>query len=185
MTIKPYDRTTHDGKRVDQLTHQALLAAERKLGYELTIVQGSYNAGGVSASAGTHDGGGVVDLAAYDAPRKVRVLRSLGFAAWHRKSWQGPWNEHVHAVLIGNQNLAPSAQRQVTAYLDGRNGLANNGADDGPRTWVDARFTWTPPKTPRKSLVERGRELLAAAIPKSGPRRAKALREGLNRLPKK
>src|SRR3546814_9690147 len=29
-------------------------------------------------------------------------------------------------------DLAPSAQRQVNAYRAGRNGLANNGPDDGP-----------------------------------------------------
>ena len=139
---KPYDLVKRDGKTVDALTDRALKAAEKILGYDLTIVQGSYNAGGVGASAGTHDGGGVVDLLPWDWQRKVRALRRVGFAAWHRTPAQGPWGEHIHAVLIGNTKLSPSAQRQVTAYLAGRNGLANNGKDDGPREYVGNRFRW-------------------------------------------
>ena len=52
----PYAKTKHDGKVVDEITHQALLAAERILGYKLTVVQGSYNKGKVRQSAGTHAG---------------------------------------------------------------------------------------------------------------------------------
>lgn len=140
-----YEKVKHDGKTVDRWTAAALREAERRLGYPLTIVQGSYNRG-VGASAGTHDGGGVVDLAAFEADRKVRVLREVGFAAWRRRPSQGPWNEHVHAVLIGNERAADSAKRQVTAYRNGRNGLANNGPDDGPRVGVHT-FAY-PPKAP-------------------------------------
>ena len=74
-TAKPYDLTTYDGNRVDALTKAALEATAKRLGYDLTITQGSYNAGGVAASAGTHDGGGVVDRAAWDHARKVLELR--------------------------------------------------------------------------------------------------------------
>lgn len=127
----PYAKTTHGDKTVDVITKAALRAAEKKLGYELTIVQGSYNEG-VSASAGTHDGGGVVDLAPYDHARKVRVLRDLGFAAWYRPAIKGLWGPHIHAVLIGNARLAPSAARQVLAYRAGRDGLAANRPDPNP-----------------------------------------------------
>lgn len=137
----PYDKVTHGGKTVDRITKHALLEAEQMLGYELTIVQGSYNTG-VSQSAGTHDGGGAIDLAGYDAHRKMRVLRQLGFAAWVRTPAQGPWNTHVHAVMIGNKKLSSGARSQVVAYLNGRNGLANNGPDDGPRDWVNRRYRW-------------------------------------------
>lgn len=139
---RPYDLTTYDGKRVDRLTRAALEDTAAALGYDLTLTQGSYNAGGVSASAGTHDGGGVVDLAAWHADEKVAALRAHGFAAWHRHAIPGLWPEHVHAVLIGNRKLAPAAARQVTAYLNGRNGLADNGPDDGPRQYVDVRYRW-------------------------------------------
>ena len=126
---RPYDLTTHDGKRVDWLTKAALLKAERLLGYELSITQGSYNAGGVSQSAGTHDKGGVVDLKAWDWENKCRALRLSGFWAWRRRPEEGDWPEHIHAALAGNIKLAPSAFRQVEAGRAGRNGLANNGPD--------------------------------------------------------
>lgn len=125
----PYDRTTHDGKIVDWLTKAALQNAERILGYPLSITQGSYNGGNVSASAGTHDGGGVVDLKAWDWESKVRALRLSGFAAWYRDPSEGPWPGHIHAVLASHQRLAPSAQRQVASFRGGGNGLANGGPD--------------------------------------------------------
>jgi len=125
----PLDIITFRGKRMDRKTAAALAIAEQRLGYELTITQGGYNAGGVGASAGTHDRGGVVDLTAFEAGRKVKVLRDLGFAAWHRLPSEGPWPEHVHAVMVGHQDLAPSAFRQTQAYKRGTNGLANDAAD--------------------------------------------------------
>lgn len=142
---RPYQLTTYDGRRVDWLTRAALEDVAHVLGYsdgKLTLHQGSYNAGRVSASAGTHDGGGVIDLAPYDHARKVRELRRHGFAAWFRPAIPGLWGAHIHAVQIGNRKLAPSAARQVEAYLAGRNGLASNGPDDGPRDFVDNRYRW-------------------------------------------
>ena len=132
---RPYDRTTHDGQTVDWLTKAALLKAERLIarwsspGYTLSITQGSYNAGRVRASAGTHDGGGVVDLRAWDHETKVRALRRSGFAAWFRPASAGPWPDHVHAVLVGNRLLSNGASDQVDDFRRGRNGLANNGPD--------------------------------------------------------
>lgn len=132
MPTDPYALTKHDGKVVDELTHQALLSVERILGYPLTVLQGSYNKGKVKQSAGTHDGGGVVDLAPWDWENKVRALRSVGFAAWHRPALPGVWGEHIHAVLIGNQRMSASAQGQVIDYRNKRNGLANGARDDFP-----------------------------------------------------
>jgi len=128
----PYAKTTHDGKTVDCLTDAALLEAERRLGYPLTIVQGSYNRGGVSQSAGTHDGGGAVDLSPWDWEKKVRVMRAVGFAAWHRPAIRGVWAEHIHCILIGNQKLSPAAAAQVVDYRNHRDGLAGHGPDN---TW--------------------------------------------------
>lgn len=125
----PYDLTTHDGKTVDWLTKAALLKAERRLGYSLTIVQGSYNAGGVAASSGTHDGGGCVDLKATDALNKVRAMRASGFWAWLRPDLPGTWSSHIHAVQENNRKLSPVAGRQVDAGRAGRDGLASNGPD--------------------------------------------------------
>ena len=159
---KPYDRTIYDGRVVDELTKAALTLAAKRLGYDdgLTITQGSYNAGGVSASAGTHDGGGVVDLSDFEHERKVRVLRSVGFAAWYRP---GPpaysWPAHIHAVLIGNRKLSPSAKAQVAEYIAGYDGLAGSGRDTGPRQFVHHRFSW---KSGEKRIGQ-ARDLIATA----------------------
>lgn len=142
MPLSPLARLTRDGKTVDRITDAALKAAEKRLGYVLTITQGSYNAGGVAASSGTHDAGGVVDLMAWDWENKVKVLRAVGFAAWYRRTLPGVWPAHIHAVLIDHPNLAPSAARQVSAYLAKRDGLAGNGPDTDPG-WTDVvRFDW-------------------------------------------
>lgn len=132
-----YEIVTFRGHRMDRMTAQALSRMETKLGYTLTVLQGSYNGGTgrVSQSAGTHDGGGAVDLAPADWQRKVRVGREVGFAMWHRTRAEGPWVEHCHGILIGNSKASTSALRQVTAYKNGRNGLANNGPDT---------FWWRP-----------------------------------------
>lgn len=129
-----YEIVYYRGARVDRMTAQALSRMEARLGYELTIIQGSYNTG-VGASAGTHDGGGAVDLAPWDWQRKVRAGRDIGFAMWYRSSAEGPWPNHIHGILIGNEKASPDAKAQVAAYKSGRNGLANNGPDT---------FWWRP-----------------------------------------
>jgi GH25 family lysozyme M1 (1,4-beta-N-acetylmuramidase) len=131
---------------VDWKTRAALEEAERRLGYTLTVTQGSYNNGRVPASGPTHDRGGVVDLRALDWKRKVRVLRSIGFAAWHRTPDQGPWPEHIHAVLIDHGRLDPSAARQVESYRRGRNGLKNDAPDPSWRPDPIPVFHY-PPRT--------------------------------------
>lgn len=142
---RPYDLTTHDGKTVDWLTHAALLKAERILGYPLTITQGSYNVGGVAASAGTHDGGGAVDLAASDWQRKVAAMRLCGFAAWHRpelvRSGKRIWGEHVHAILVGNAKLSPDAIGQVEEFRAGGDGLVGD-YPDAESGLPFKRFVW-------------------------------------------
>lgn len=142
MPLSPLAKLTRDGKTVDRMTDAALKKAERRLGYSLTITQGSYNTGGVAASAGTHDGGGVVDLMAWDAENKVKALRAVGFAAWFRPTIPGLWPAHIHAVLIGHPQLAPSAMRQVSDYLAGKDGLAAGNPDTDPGWTADARFDW-------------------------------------------
>lgn len=134
---------------VDALTIQAIEAAEKQAGFTSVVTQGSYQTDTVKASAGTHDGGGVVDLRTRDLSadqkhRMVLALRQVGFAAWLRTPSQGPWVEHVHAVLIDHPKLAPSAARQVASYRSGRNGLANNGRDDGPRVSPIPVYKWRP-----------------------------------------
>lgn len=129
--MSAYEIVWFRGRRFDRMTARALMDMEKILGYELTIMQGSYN-GGVGASAGTHDGGGAVDLAGADAENKVRAGRTVGFAMWEREAWQGPWPHHVHGILYGNAKAAGAAKRQVAAYLNHRDGLVSNRWD---ATW--------------------------------------------------
>lgn len=127
----PLSRVLFRGRTMDRKTAAALAVIERRLGYELTVVQGAYNPG-VRASGGTHDRGGVVDLAPYDHRRKVRELRDLGFAAWFRPAIGGLWGAHIHAVMIGHQDLSAPAQAQVDAFKALRDGLAGGRPDPNP-----------------------------------------------------
>lgn len=183
----PYERTTYDGRTVDWLTRAALELVAQRLGYPLSLMQGSYN-GDVEASAGTHNGGGAVDLAPFDHVRKVRELRRVGFAAWYRPAIPGLWGPHIHAVLIGNRKLSAAALAQVRDYLAGRNGLANGGPDDGPRQFVKNRFRWRAGEkriNKAAALVERARLLLATGIRGySVAKSRRALREAARQLPK-
>jgi hypothetical protein len=156
----PYARRWWRGVQLDNRTISAIEWAEaRYLRNQKTgkkrgkgrkawvMTQGSYNAGGVAASAGTHDGGGVYDgsirgLGDKQIKAMVKWLRKAGFAAWHRQGpgWVG--NEHVHAVLLGHRKASRGAKDQMVQYRQHRNGLANHGWDDA----------WRPePKLPRWS----------------------------------
>lgn len=143
--VKPGARTTFGGKTVNVRTKAMLTEAQRLAGRKLTLDQGSYNPGGDPTSAGTHDGGGVVDINVNGMnkatwTRVVKALRRVGFAAWHRTPGQGDWPYHIHAAAISDPDLSPQAQHQTGDYYLGKNGLANRNPDDGPkvspiRTW--------------------------------------------------
>jgi hypothetical protein len=136
-------RIVFRGKVLNTRTRDMILAAEKILGYQLQIIQGSYNAGGVAASAGTHDGGGAVDVwgkGTSDATTVTNAMRKVGFAAWFRTPSQGNWGYHVHAIAIGDPELSRGARNQVADYLAGRNGLANDGRDTFTRSYVG--ITW-------------------------------------------
>ncbi|MEU3052289.1 peptidoglycan-binding domain-containing protein [Streptomyces griseus] len=126
-----YTRTTYGGRTVNQRTKVMLQTAASIFGSSFTLTQGSYNRG-VSASAGTHDGGGVVDISvsSMSAPQRkaaVQALRKAGLAAWLRVP--PAFSYHIHAVAIGDRELSPSAKSQITQWKQDRNGLANWGPD--------------------------------------------------------
>lgn len=133
------------GVTVDDRTAKMLDELARLSGSILIHpTQGSYSTGG-GASAGTHAGGGAVDLmhpswSTKDYDKVVRLARKIGFAAWHRTPQQSNWPRHVHMIAVGCKDLSDGARAQVVAYKAGRNGLANGGPDDGPRDYVDV--TW-------------------------------------------
>lgn len=137
----PYARRWVQGKQTDNRSQSALEWAQKgyiakapKKRRPWSITQGGYNAGGVGASAGTHDGGGAYDLSVNGLNDKqiramVKWLRKAGFAAWFR-NWPG--NRHVHAILLGHRTASPGAKQQMDSYRAGRDGLAANLLDS---TW--------------------------------------------------
>jgi len=109
--------------------------------------QGSWS--GAAASAGTHSGCGAIDLTNLSAAQfdeLVVAMRRVGFAAWHRTPEQSDWVRHCHGIAVqpgGKWDpgcLHYSAHDQVVDYHEGRNGLASNAPDDGPRQFVGV--TW-------------------------------------------
>lgn len=104
----------------------------------MRITQGSYR-GDVALSFGTHAGGGAVDISIrnpaqenvmlwVEAEAMVMALRYAGFAAWFRDTGDlGPQSPaHIHAIAVGDSELSPDAQKQVTGeggYFHGMDGL--------------------------------------------------------------
>ncbi len=104
----------------------------------LAITQGGYNAGGVAASFGTHDGGGAVDLSVRShvdwsvledqIEPMIAALRVAGFAAWLRDTGDLYPDSpiHIHAIAIGDAELSGMARSQIDGtfgYLRGVDGL--------------------------------------------------------------
>lgn len=143
--LKPsedYTRVEVNGWTLNQRTLSMLAHAQELYGGEIeltghAITQGSYHDNG-SASFGTHLGGGAVDLSVMrrgtytvlwdDVPLLIHALRLAGFAAWLREYGE-LYNDspiHIHAIAIGDRELSPAAQEQLTGeagYFRGYNGL--------------------------------------------------------------
>lgn len=132
-----YTRVSFRGVTVNRRTQVMLQRAEarsRQLGgpASFALTQGSYHAG-VSKSAGTHDGGGALDVSvagrsAASIAVMVRALREAGFAAWSRGPADG-MSPHIHAVAIGDRHLSASARHQVWEYFQGGDGLVGSRLD--------------------------------------------------------
>lgn len=137
-------RATFRGVSLNARTKAMLLAAEGLYGKTVVLTQGSYNVGGDPASAGTHDGGGAMDISVNGIStagrtRLVATLRTVGFAAWLRTPDQADWPFHIHAEAVSDPDLSSGAQHQVGDYYLGKNGLAGGAPDDGPQI---TRVTW-------------------------------------------
>jgi len=139
-----YRRVAYGGRTVNVRTKVMLERAVKLLtAYDWTprLTQGSYNKG-VGASAGTHDGGGVVDINTDSMTRAgqdacVQALRKAGFAAWLRLP--PAFGTHIHAVAVGDRELSSAAKSQIQQWREDRNGLANRGPDPAP----DPYPSWT------------------------------------------
>ncbi|MEU4419622.1 peptidoglycan-binding protein [Actinoplanes sp. NPDC024001] len=137
--------SSYGGERVNARTRDMLAAADAMLSWSILLDQGSYSTSDPT-SAGTHDGGGAVDvtvtsLTATQRWETVRALRTVGFAAWLRTPSQGNWPYHIHAVAVADTDLSTPAANQIHDYYVGKNGLANHAADDTPSAYRTA-FTW-------------------------------------------
>jgi peptidoglycan hydrolase-like protein with peptidoglycan-binding domain len=145
-TVSTGSRTdAYSGKRVNTRTRNMLAAADAMLTWSITLSQGSYTSSN-PASAGTHDGGGVVDISVSSLSttqrwQTVKALRTVGFAAWLRNPSQGDWPYHIHAAAVSDPDLSTQARNQIHDYYFGRNGLANHAADDTPSSYR-MPFTW-------------------------------------------
>jgi hypothetical protein len=137
-----YTRLEVNGWTINQRTLAMLAHAQELYGGELeltghAITQGSYHDNG-SASFGTHLGGGAVDLSVMSRGTYtvlwdhieplLRALRTAGFAAWLREYGELYQDSaiHIHAIAIGDRELSPAAQEQLTGaagYFRGYNGL--------------------------------------------------------------
>lgn len=110
--------------------YQAELLRQGLIKYNLDIWQ---LVGGASASAGTHRTPGAADTAQFSTGQ-LKVARQMGAAAWKRTTAQG--FDMVHCHLVINCPCNTSSIYQWRACNGNRNGLANNGRDDGPRSGI-------------------------------------------------
>ncbi len=137
-----YELVEINGMEINARTYFMLQHAQELYGGEIDLTgyhltQGSYT-NSVSASFGTHSGGGTVDISVIqagtyqvlydDIPKIIHALRISGFAAWLRNFDQLYAGSpiHIHAVAIGDKDLSPAAQEQLygeQGYFAGFNGL--------------------------------------------------------------
>lgn len=97
--------------------------------------------GTYSKSGGTHQPGGAFDIGQYST-RALTIARQMGAATWHRTPAQG-FIHHAHGVLKGCPHNS-GGRYQIGSLEAGKNGLANGGKDDGPRTGIKFPLrTWT------------------------------------------
>lgn len=134
----------YGGKQVNTRTANMLRAADAMLSWSITLTQGSYTSANPD-SAGTHDGGGVVDISVSSLTttqrwQTVQALRTVGFAAWLRTPDDG-FAYHIHANGISDPDMSQVARNQIHDYYFGKNGLANHAADNTPSQYRVA-FTW-------------------------------------------
>jgi hypothetical protein len=109
---------------------------------KISIFQGCYNAGGVAASAGTHDGGGALDHEKGNDAETI-IWRECGVADWQRGSPEDTaFDDHNHGIWQGCPHVSSGADDQIDQYKAGCNGLSGWGPDQSPHvapiTWQDA-----------------------------------------------
>ena len=170
---------TYEGRRFSPEMWAAVsewrrLARAEGIGFRIT--QGGFNNGGVSASAGTHDGDAidlsVSGLTQAQVARLIELGRMVGLFASFRTTKVAKWGTraqgfgayHIHAVPNGWGHPSRGARDQALAYRRGRDGLRQNGPDTGPghvstyrtRTWADYQKLAAPKPKPTPGLPSTG-----------------------------
>lgn len=131
-------RVTVDGHTLNKRTADMLALWQFNCLENFLVVQGSYNAGVVKASAGTHDGGGALDISVFGMTLVhkrwvVKQGRLAGFMAYYRTPLPGVWNEHIHAGALGDPEASDGLKQQFVEYRAGQDALADHRPDPGPR----------------------------------------------------
>ncbi len=142
-----YSRVHINDSTLNTRTYAMLQQAARLYGGEIdvagnAIILGSYS----DNDQGSHGGGGAVDISV-NRPNSsyilyteieplIRALRTVGFAAWLRQQDETGLGTgfHIHAIAIGDGELSPAAQEQITGpagYLRGNDGLPISSSDPG------------------------------------------------------
>lgn len=109
--------------------------------HQIDVFQGGYNRGGVAASAGTHDMGGVIDVLQGISLEQRKVWAAFGVMMFPRIPQYG-WRtgDHGHGVWHGCVHRTASAARQVVSGINGFDGLVGNARrnfEAPKRTWQD------------------------------------------------
>ena len=208
-----YTRIQINDHTINTRTYAMLQQAAMLYGGEIdvdgkAIIQGSYINNGMD-SLGAHLGSGVVDISVTRPKTQfvlyteieplIRALRTVGFAAWLRDADEmGSGSEvHIQAIAIGDADLSPAAQEQLTGhagYLRGYDGLPVTSGDPGLdrhggplicRWMLEAGYadlrTPTPIPTPGLAWQERLR-LAALAYQAQYPEDAEQVARSLNFL---
>lgn len=138
VTIKNPDGSTFKGCECIAAVWDELNAEARRRGIvksNFDVYQGSYNTR-VKASAKTHFGGGVLDIAWVSQSDTAKIkaqyqlLDEFGFCPFRRgpKSYDG-FGTHFHLCLRGCPHMHWQAANQVASWLAGRDGLVRNWKD--------------------------------------------------------
>ncbi len=131
----PFRGVTMNERTVNMI-ERAEFVMQKKLGhpgFQFNITQGSFSSS-VSASAGTHDRGGALDVHTSSLPKKtvddmVKSLRQAGFAAWSRGRGFDSFTPHIHAIAIGDSSASSGAKSQVQEFGRGGDGLVGSQLD--------------------------------------------------------
>lgn len=118
--------------------------------------QMGYNKGGVSASAGTHDRGGCIDVAQH-SDAHLAVWRMFGVRMQRRTPAQG-FDLHGHGWPGGCPHLSSGARYQESEWRRKRNGLRGRGPVTGPGyttiTWQQAVKKYRRPSPTTRGALE-------------------------------